>query len=164
MQLYLDTIQYNTIVHDIIIGWKDVKEHDEVLHRVMETVEKANIRFNKSKIQFKNETVRYMGHLISKERLRVDPKKVKAVRELPQTKDGGGVCCLFEIVKYLSRYIQNESTISEPLRNLLMKNSAWAWQHEHDDTLTMIKDIPSKHPALSFYDVWKEVSLQTDAS
>lgn len=50
---------------DMIIAASSEQDHDEILQKVMERAKTANVKFNKDKIQFKVDTVKYMGHIIT---------------------------------------------------------------------------------------------------
>ncbi|XP_053104922.1 uncharacterized protein K02A2.6-like [Hemicordylus capensis] len=52
------------IADDMIIAARTSEEHNQILHQVMETARAKNIKFNKEKIQFKVDSVKYMGHIV----------------------------------------------------------------------------------------------------
>mgnify|MGYP003692691079 CR=1 FL=1 len=68
------------------------------------------------------------------------------------------------MVKYLSKFIPKESSITAPLRMLLKEDAAWDWQPEHTQALEDIKTALTSEPVLRFYDVTKQVTIQADAS
>lgn len=53
------------IADDMIIAAASEHEHDEILHKVMERAKEANVKFNKDKIQYKVDTLKYMVHIIT---------------------------------------------------------------------------------------------------
>ena len=56
-----------------------VLNHDENLIKLLERARKVNLRLNSLKIELRKPEVKFMGHVISKEGLKPDPAKVKAV-------------------------------------------------------------------------------------
>ena len=38
------------------------------------------------------------------------------------------------------------------------------WENQQEDAFNMIKDLVTKHPVLTYYDVQKDVTIQCDAS
>lgn len=68
-----------------------VEEHDDFRKKVMETARKANIKFNKEKIQYKVDAVRYMGHVVTADGLKPDEAKVLAIKDIPQPTDKSGL-------------------------------------------------------------------------
>ena len=60
------------------------KNHDENIVRLLEQARKANLRLNSNKMNLRKSEVRFMGHFITKDGLKPDPEKVKAVQEMPR--------------------------------------------------------------------------------
>lgn len=49
----------------MIIAAKTPEDHAPILHQIMAIVHAKNIKFNKSKIQFKVDFVKYIGHVVT---------------------------------------------------------------------------------------------------
>ncbi|XP_021340552.1 uncharacterized protein K02A2.6-like [Mizuhopecten yessoensis] len=152
------------IADDMIIAAKDSVEHDSIITKVMERAREQNIKFNPSKIQFKVETVKYMGNVITQEGLKPDADKIEAIVSMPTPDDMPALQRLLGMVNYLSKYIPNMSEITSPLRELLKKDIAWIWDTTHDHALKVIKDVLTAKPVLNFFDQTKPVTIQADAS
>jgi len=71
------------IFDDIIIGGRDEQEHDLILRKVLTRARERNIRFNRDKIQFRINKVKYMGEVISKPGFSPDPDKISAIHKIP---------------------------------------------------------------------------------
>ena len=154
----------HVIADDIIIAGKDDEEHDEALRTVMERARQKNVRFSPSKLQFKIPEVKYMGHLISKDGQKPDPGKIQAIAGMPKPRDRKEVERVLGMIKYLSPYIPHESDITLPLRNLIKGGNEWDWNFEHDKAMENIRRILTNDPVLTFFDVTKPVTIQSDAS
>ena len=68
---------------DLIIGAVLLSEHDKTLRNVLGKAKDCNIKFNLKKMQLRVPGVRYYGNIVSKEGLKPDPEKVKAIFEIP---------------------------------------------------------------------------------
>jgi len=152
------------IADDLIIAAKDDKEHDLILHKVLQRAREKNIRFNQKKLQFKTSEVSYMGNVISAKGLQACPKKIEAICNMPLPTDKTSLQRLLGMIRYLAQFIPNESSITAPLRSLLKKDSHWHWNHEHSNAVQQIKDAIAQRTMLHFFDVSKPVLIQTDAS
>ena len=108
--------------------------------------------------------VPYIGHLLTREGLRVDPKKVEAIEKMPAPKDAKAVQRLLGSVNYLAKFVPHLSNIMQPLRRLLNKNTEWCWLHTHQQAFDEMEKALMMTPALSYYDVMKPVVIQCDAS
>jgi len=60
-----------------------MRDHDENLHRLLQRAREQNLKLNKKKLKLRLKKVAYMGHLLTHEGLRPDPRKVKAVKDMP---------------------------------------------------------------------------------
>ena len=59
-----------------------------------------------------------MGHLCTKQGLKIDPDKAKAVLEMPRPEDVEGVQRLNGFVNYLSKFLPRLADHMEPIRRL----------------------------------------------
>ena len=67
-------------VDDILIFSKDEEEHARHLVEVMDTLRAHQLKAKSSKCHFGEKGVRFLGHIVSKQGLVVDPAKVVAVQ------------------------------------------------------------------------------------
>ena len=75
---YLDKIVV-VFIDDILIYSKSHVEHGEHLRIVLQTLRTHQLYAKLSKCEFLLNSVSFLGHVISKEGVQVDPKKVEAV-------------------------------------------------------------------------------------
>lgn len=80
-----------------------------------------NIQLNKEKFKFKCPQVLFIGRLLTSEGLKPDPKKVEAIFNMPKLEDVQAAQRFVNTVKYLSRFLEDLSDMSEPLRRLTHK-------------------------------------------
>lgn len=62
-------------VDDLIVWGKDKAEHDSRLNLVLKRAREQNIKFNLAKFKFAQSSVKYMGHILTNEGLKVDDDK-----------------------------------------------------------------------------------------
>ena len=85
--------------------------------------------------------MKYIGDIISADGLKPDNSKTKAVCELPTLSCKQDVMRLLGMVNYLSKYIPNMSSITEPLPELLKDNVSWHWEDQQKHTFETIKTV-----------------------
>ena len=109
------------IADDIIVAAKNEKELDAIMLSFLKRAKEKGVCFNRDKIpvQFKVNSVPYMGHLVTEHGLKPDDEKINAFVNMPPPTDVSSLQRLLGMKKYLSQYIPNESTITAPLRKLL---------------------------------------------
>ena len=68
-------------IDDILVYSQDRESHDAHLRVVSETLRKEQLYAKLSKCEFWLNEVSFLGHIVSKEGIRVDPKKIEVVVE-----------------------------------------------------------------------------------
>ena len=58
-------------------------DHDCKLKQLMLRCNEKNIELKKDKIKLRPEELKYMGHVLTKDGLKVDPEKSRAIKEMP---------------------------------------------------------------------------------
>ena len=74
-----------------------------------------DVKFKKEKMKLRQDSVRYMGHLLTADGLKADPEKVKAVVNIPKPANVKGAQRLVGFVNYLAKFLPQLSTVCEPL-------------------------------------------------
>ena len=69
---------------DIIIFSKTPEEHIERLEGVFAKLQKAGLTLKPSKCEFLKSRITYLGHMVSKDGIETDPKKIAAVQQWPR--------------------------------------------------------------------------------
>ena len=70
--LYLD---------DIIMFSKDITTQMERIQEIFQLLQEANFKLKPSECHFFKEQVKFLGHVVSKDGVATDPKKIEAVKE-----------------------------------------------------------------------------------
>jgi len=68
-------VQGLVYLDDVIIIGKDFEEHLFNLSSVLQKLREAGVRFKPSKCSFCQESVSYLGHIVSREGITTDPEK-----------------------------------------------------------------------------------------
>ena len=153
----------------LIVGRGDTLEeanadHDKNLRMFLDRCRERGIKLNPDKLEFKRAEVRFMGHIISRDGLKVDPRKVAAIAEMPVPDSVESLQRFIGMIKYLARYLPSLSDMTEPLRRLTHKNSTWQWGTEQQDAFIAIKQQVCDAPVLKYFDPACPTEGQGDAS
>ena len=71
----------------LVAGYGETQEeaeanHDQNLRKLLDRARKVNLKLNSKKMNLKKQQVKFMGHVITKDGLKPDPDKVKAVKNM----------------------------------------------------------------------------------
>lgn len=149
---------------DLIVAGDSLVEHDKILSQVIDRAKKHNVKFNENKIQYRCETVKYVGLMLSKSGIKPDPEHVKAIEELKQPRSVKELQKFLGMCNYLSKFIPQYSKTTEPLRELLKKEVVWDWGTAQVKAFEEIKTRISSAPTLSVLKKNGNIVLQTDSS
>ena len=69
---------------DIIVWVKDMHSHSKSLKNVFEKIRSHGLKLNKSRCQVAVNELIFLGHIISRDGIKADPKKVHTISNLPQ--------------------------------------------------------------------------------
>lgn len=152
------------IMDDILLHGHGDKEHDTHLRAVLQRSRDNNLRLNKSKCHIGQEEVKFHGHVFTKDGLKTDPEKVRAVAEMPRPTDKAGVQRLLGMLNYVSKFIPNMSDLTAPLRQLILQEVEWHWHEQQEQSFKAIKETLAAAPVLAYYNAKEELTLQVDAS
>ncbi|XP_050528243.1 uncharacterized protein K02A2.6-like [Daktulosphaira vitifoliae] len=164
-QIALDE-ESNIIIYfdDIMISANAKEEHDNILEQVIQVARENNIKFNKDKIQFEMNEVKFLGFLFNENGMRPDPVRIKAINELQDPTNKTELQRILGMVNYLRDFIPNLSNIISPLRLLLKKDKIWCWNDIHSNVLKKIKNLIGNATTLVNFDPSEKVEIQCDAS
>ena len=153
----------------LIIGQGETEEeanqdHDRNLKGLLDRCRAKNIKLNKDKFKFKCKEVSFIGHVLSKDGLKPDPKKVEAITKMERPADVPAVQRFVGLVKYLSKFLNNLSEMCEPLCRLTHKDAEWMWTEEQETAFERIKKAVVGAPVLKYFDETEPTEGQGDAS
>jgi hypothetical protein len=117
-------------IDDIVIFSRSFDQHMDHLDTVINKLTSAGSTPNAQKCSFYKLEIKFLGHLVSREKLMPDPQQIEAIlnylvpRNQKQHRRFLGVCGFHQ------RSIINYANYVAPLLVLLQKQSKWKWSTE----------------------------------
>lgn len=124
----------------------------------------AGAELNKDKRGFDKPAVKFLGHEITAEGLKIDQEKVAAIDQLGEPKNKTELQRLLRMVQYLQKFVPNLADNTAPLRKLVTKDAEYLLTHEQSQALTEIKQALKSAPTLAYYNVNYAMIVSVDAS
>ena len=160
---YLDKFVV-VFIDDILVFSKNEEEHEEHLRLVLQKLRANQLYAKASKCEFWLDEVSFLGHVISKGGIAVDPSKVKDVLNWETPKNVGDIRSFLGLAGYYRRFVEGFSKISRPLTKLLEKNAVFKWTEECESAFEELKRTLTTAPVLVMPDMQKEFAVYCDAS
>jgi hypothetical protein len=115
------------------------------------------------KCSFYQRKIHYLGHIISKEWIAVDPEKVQAIQEWPAPRNVAEVRYFMGLVGYYRRFIAGFSKIAHSITSLQRKENKFQWTEECESSFQRLKQLLTSAPILKIADPNKDYVVCTDA-
>jgi hypothetical protein len=162
-------LAYTNIEHliyfldDLLIGSKDVPSHIDRLEVLLRQLQKSGLKLTPAKGSLLRKQVQYVGVTLSKDGIKINDDRVKAILEFPAPTSKKETQKVLGTFGYNRRFVKAYSAISKPLYNLLRKDVKFLWTPECQKSFDDLKEAISKSTTLCFPDVEDpENSFQVD--
>ena len=115
---------------DITVFSKSNDQHLQHLERLFLKCKKFGISLNPKKYHFALEEGKLLGHIISKDGIKIDPQRVDAIQNLAIPRTKKEVQSFIGKVNFLRRFISNFVEIMKHITNMLRKENEIKWTSE----------------------------------
>ncbi len=147
-QPYLDQFVV-VFIDDILIYSKSLEKHEQHLRVVLQTLRDHKLYVKLKKCEFWLESDAFLGHVISKDGILVDPKKVEAIVNWERPKDVREIRSFLGLAGYYRRFIEGFSKLSLPMTRLTRKGATFEWTTECEDSFQELKRRLTTAPVLT---------------
>ena len=107
----------------------------------------------------------YFGFVISVNELKMDPEKVKSIRDCPSPKSIFEVQRFHGLASFYRKFIKNFSGISAPMMDIVKKrHKSFHWTEEAEKRFNLLKRKIMKQPILVLPDFKKTFQVKCEAS
>ena len=151
MDAVLAGLKWNILlvyIDDVLVYSPTFETHLQDLEKVFDRLIEANLQLKPSKCHLFQRELVYLGHLVSAEGIRPDPKKVKAILEMPVPKDVTGVRSFLGMCGFYRNYVYNFAKTCQSLYDLTKDFVKFNWGHTENESFEKLKDLLAKAPVL----------------
>ena len=150
-------------IDDVLIWSRTFSKHLHKLEQVFKAFEKAGLRIKGKKCQICCSQVSYLGHHLSSDEIRMDPKRVQAISEMPAPEKRHTLEAFLGLVSYYRRFVPNLSKIEAPLREIV-KDTKFSWSESAQNCFDSIKGAMATNTVFAYPDPTATLVVDTYAS
>jgi hypothetical protein len=136
---YLDRFVV-VFIDDILIYSKSESDHEEHLRLVLQKLRDKKLYAKSSKCEFWINEVPFLGHIISKGGISVDPAKVKEIMAWSIPTTVMEIRSFLGLAGYYRRFIEGFSKIAKPMTSLLEKGREFKWDENCQESFDQLKE------------------------
>eukprot|EP00731_Ephydatia_muelleri_P017894 Em0010g992a len=131
----------------------------------LNTLPHAGLKLKPNKCHFARSEIRYLGHIVSRDGVKADPEKLRAITSYPIPRDVKELRQFLGLANYYRRFIEGYSVIAEPLHKLTRKSAAgYKWTDECGRAFLALQQRLVSPPILAYPQFAHKFTLATDAS
>jgi hypothetical protein len=160
---YLDKFVI-VFIDDILVYSKDKSEHAKQLKIVLQTLREHQLYAKFSKCEFWLDKMEFLGHVITKEGIVVNPSKVESVLEWKSPKNAKEIRGFLGMAGYYRRFIEGFSKIARPMTKLLRNNTPFMWSEQCEQSFQTLKEKLTTALVLAVPETGKDYIVYCDAS
>jgi len=148
-------------IDDLLIYSSTMEEHEEHLQIILQVLREHKLYAKFSKCKFFK--IQYLGHVISKDGISIDPDKIKAIINWHVPKDVHGVISFMGITGYYRKFIEGFSKIANPITSLQKKGRKFVWDLKCEESFKKLKELLTTAPIIIIEDPHQDFVVCTDA-
>ncbi|KAL8123938.1 hypothetical protein AgCh_011805 [Apium graveolens] len=151
-------------IDDILMYSRTEAEHAEHLRIALGILREEQLFAKFSKCEFWRNEVQFLGHVINKEGVLVDPSKIEAVSNWERPTTPTEVRSFIGLAGYYRRFVQDFAKIATPLTRLTRKTEKFEWKEKCENSFQELKKRMVTAPVLALPDGKGDFVIYSDAS
>ena len=111
-----------------------------------------------SKCHFAQQSISYLGHVVSAHGVSTDPTKIESIQNLKQLRSFLG------LAGYYRMFVRNFTVLACPLTDLLKKGALFVWTPHHQSAFSAVQNALMSAPVLALPGFTEPFQIHADAS
>lgn len=149
---------------DILIFTKMLEEHRPITRIVLDRLREHKLFLRADKCEFEKTEIKYLGVIISHNKVRMDLVKVAGVADWPTPTSRKEVSLFLRFLNFYRRFVEGFSKHAHPLFDLLQQSHQFSWGKVEADTFELMKTLVTLAPVLIMPDDSKPYRVEADSS
>src|SRR6266436_2619253 len=149
---------------NILVYSHTLSNHQQIICQVLSTLWEQRLFLKPEKCKFEQKEFKYLGLVILKDHVAMDPMKVCRVTEWPTPMKVKEVQSFLGFVNFYWKFIHDFSDIAHPLYALTCKTQWWVWGSPEQEAFNALKKAVTSAPVLTFPSQSGRFHLECNAS
>lgn len=150
---------------DILIFSTTLEEHVNSIKRILQKLKEVNLKIQIDKCKFLSKETEYLGHVLTPEGVKPNPKKVESITELKLPETQKQIKSFLGITGYYRKFVKDYAKVAQPMTKYLKKNTKVNTKDtNYINGFEKLKSLITQSPVLKYPDFNKKFKLVTDAS
>ena len=151
-------------IDHVITFSKEFKQQLKDLKETYQRIEEAKFKIKTRKYRFGFRETKFLGFIVSKEGVKMDPNKCKSIQDYPVPRSSKDVKRFLGLASYYRKFIPNFADIAAPLNKLTQKNIRFKWSEICESSFRSFLKILVSPQVFAYPDFEKPFILTADAS
>lgn len=151
-------------IDDVAIYSNTFEEHMVDLGSVFGLLNQYKWRIKVQKCQFVMNEFNYLGHCVGHGLIKPLASNLEKLKSMKKPKNADDIASFLGFMGYYKRFIKGYDYLTEELRKLTKKNTAWEWNESHQLAYDSLIECLIKDPILKLPNLDLPFIVKTDAS
>ncbi|KAF8697560.1 hypothetical protein AX14_001336 [Amanita brunnescens Koide BX004] len=148
---------------DIVVHSKDIHEHRKHVSRILHILQENKLSLKPEKCWFDKEEIEFLGIIMSRDSVKMDPAKVQAIIKWPTPKCKKEVQQFLGFTNFYRQFCEGHAKVAKPLTKLT-RNLEWQWGLEQQKAFKQLKEKIAYEVTLAIPNQKGQFRMETDAS
>jgi hypothetical protein len=143
---------------------KSAEEHVKHVRQIFDLLRESKYHIKLKKCEFEQPEVKFLGHIVGAEGIKVDPAKVQAIQDWEPPTNVHGVRSFVGLATYFRKLIESFSRMVAALTNLTKKETSFVWNEKCQKAFEDVKHALTHAPVLALPNFLHPFVEECDAS
>ena len=164
--IFSDLLDVHVIIYldDILIYSDNPADHKKHVRKVLRRLRASGLFARPDKCHFSSDTIEYLGFVLSKDGLKMDPSKVQTIQDWLEPRKVKDIQSFLGFANFYRRFISDYSDIVVPLTRLTCKGIPWNFSDAARTAFETLKSTFTSAPILTHWIPDKPLIVETNAS
>ena len=152
------------ILDDVIIFSEDPSLHVQHVRSILQILRDNRLYAKVEKCEFDKDHMTFVGYMVSKSGIGMDPAKLSTILEWPVPKSIKDVQSFLGFANFYRKFILHYSSLTTPLTTLTRKAVKFTWSAEAEAAFRQLQSSFTSAPILQHFQPELPLTIEADAS